>query len=337
MTVELTLACTGYDWTRPLWDGTVDPDGIDLRVVDYHNPERFARMVEDEEFDACELSLGSYLASRSRETPASFTAIPVFPYRKFRHSFIYRRAGDDVTLADLEGADVGLINWQTTTAIWQRGIAADRYGVDLETVTWHTLKPEGNIVPMAIPDRFDVVEDYRPGGTTDAFVSMLEAGEIDVAFSTSPLSTRVIGGRHDDPDGTESPATDTVERVFEDPMAVEADYYRETGIFPPMHVIVIDDDVLERNPWVAGTLYDGFEAALEVCMDRLTKPRWFPLAWANQHVEHQREVLGESPWEYGLTEDNRTAMEALQRYAADHGIIRSPYAPDELFVESTLS
>jgi 4,5-dihydroxyphthalate decarboxylase len=336
MTVDLTLACTAYDWTRPLWDGSVELEGIDLEVVDYHNPERFSRMVNGDEFDVCELSLGSYLASRAHETPASFTAIPVFPYRKFRHSFIYRRAGDDLALLNLEGTDVGLINWQTTTAIWQRGIAADRYGVDLEAVTWHTTKPEGNIVPVDIPDRFDVVEDYRPGGTTDAFVSMLRAGEIDVAFSTSPLGTRVVGGRHDDIEATESPATEAVERLFEDSVAVEADYYRDTGIFPPMHVIVISDDVLERHHWAAETLYEGFEQALSVCMDRLTKPRWFPLAWANQHVEHQRDVLGENPWQYGLTEQNRTALETLQSYAADHGIVPSPYPVEDLFVESTL-
>jgi len=118
-------------------------------------------------------------------------------------------------------------------------------------------------------------------------------------------------------------------------MAVEADYYRETGIFPPMHTVVIDDDVLDSYPWVANKLYEAFEESLQLCMDRLTKPRWFPLAWANQHLEHQRSVLGENPWAYGLAE-NRTALETLQRYASEQGIIPAPYAFDDLFVESTL-
>lgn len=336
MTVDLTLACTEYDWTRPLWDGSVEPEGVDLHTVDYHNPERFRRMVKHGEFDVCEMSLGSYLASRAHETPTDFTAIPVFPYRKFRHSFIYKRAGDDISLSELDGADVGLINWQTTTAIWQRGVAAERYGVDLETISWHTTKPEGDIVPVAIPDRFDVAEDYRQGSTTDAFVSMLVNGDIDVAFSTSPLSARVVGGRHDATERAESPATEDIERIFEDSMAVEADYYRETGIFPPMHTVVIRDDVLESHPWVANKLYAAFQRSLTACMEQLTKPRWFPLAWANQHVEQQLDVLGENPWTYGLTEQNRTALETLQRYAVEHGIIPSTYNFEALFVESTL-
>ncbi|MFW6435908.1 MAG: ABC transporter substrate-binding protein, partial [Halovenus sp.] len=233
------------------------------------------------------------------------------------------------------GADVGLIHWQTTTGIWQRGIAAEHYGVDLESVTWHTLKAESDIVPVEIPDRFDVVAHHRVGGTTDAFVEMLTDGEIDVAFSTSPLGTRVLEGRHDETDRGEVRATDAVERVFEDSMAVEADYYRETGIFPPMHTVVIDDDVLEADPWVANALYDAFERSLQLCLDRLTKPRWFPLAWANQHLEHQRSILGENPWEYGLG-PNRTALETLQRYASEQGIISGPYDDEVLFVVSTI-
>ena len=334
MTVDLTLACTNYDWTRPLWNGEVSPEGIDLHCVDYHNPERFARMIQYGEFDACEMSLGSYLASRASPGPSPCTAIPVFPYRKFRHAFIYRRAEDDVTLDELDGKAVGLIHWQTTTAIWQRGIAAEHYGVDLESVTWHTVKPESDIVPVAIPDRFDVVQDHRDGGTTAAFTEMLTSGAIDVAFSTSPLGTRVFEGRHDE---TEQAAagTDDVERIFEDSVAVEKEYYRETGIFPPMHTVVLSDDILDAYPWVANKLYEAFERALARCMDRLTKPRWFPLAWANQHLEHQQAVLGENPWAYGLDE-NRTALETLQRYASEQGVIPEPSPLEDLFVESTI-
>jgi len=336
MVVELTLACTEYDWTRPLWDGTVEPEGIDLHVVDYHNPERFARMIEYGAFDVCEMSLGSYLAARATEAECPFTAIPVFPYRRFRHSFIYRRATDEFTLSELNDKTVGLIHWQTTTGIWQRGIAREHYGVDLETVTWHTTKSEGDVVSIEIPDRYDVVHDHRAGSTSELFASMLQRGEIDAAFSTAPLTPRVADGRHDDPGRLQEPNVDGVERIFEDAMQVEQEYYRETNIFPPMHTVVISDEVLDAYPWVANKLYDAFDRALQICMDRLTKPRWFPLAWANQHLEHQRDVLGENPWAYGLTDETRTALTTLQEYAANQGIIAEPDDIDDLFVDATL-
>lgn len=336
MVVDLTLACTEYDWTRPLWNGDVEPEGVDLHLVDYHNPERFSRMVKNQEFDMCEMSWGSYLSSLAHKDDFPFTAIPVFPYRKFRHSFIYKRSGDDLQMSDLNGKDVGLIHWQTTTAVWQRGIAKEHYGVDLESITWHTTKSEGDIIPIDIPERFDVEHSHRPGSTSEILASMLKEEEIDAAFYTGPLSNRVTTGRHDKLEQSGERKESGVEKIFEDSMKVEEKYYRETSIFPLMHTVVISDEVLENYPWVANKMYNAFERALQLCMNRLTKPRWFPLAWSNQHVTHQREVMGENPWEYGLTDENIIALEKLQEYAQDHGLISNSYGLEELFVESTL-
>ena len=337
MTVDITLACTEYDWTRPLWDGAVEPEGTNLHVLDYHNPERFERMVRHGEFDACELSLGSYLSAVAADREYPFTAIPVFPYRKFRHSFIFRRTDDDFGLADLDGTDVGLIHWQTTTGIWQRGTVAEHYDVDLASVTWHTAKPESDIVPVEIPDRFDVVRHDRPGRASAALGELLAGGELDAVFAPSPIHRPLTGGDPDRraADGASFDHT-KIERVLDDSRAVEEDYYRETGVFPLMHTVVVSDDVLDRYPWVANKLYEAFEASLEQCMDRLSKPRWFPLAWANQHVERQQAVMGENPWEYGPTDENLTALSKLQEYAVDQGIVPRSYDPEELFVESTL-
>ena len=83
---KLTLALSHYDRHVPLFDGTVEADGIDLDVLQVgqsaplrHGVDRHARMLQKGEFDICELSLSSYLMARSRSMP--FTAIPVFPRR----------------------------------------------------------------------------------------------------------------------------------------------------------------------------------------------------------------------------------------------------------------
>lgn len=338
MTIDLTLACTEYDWTRPLWDGDVEPEGINLHLVDYHNPERFERMVKHGEFDMCEMSWGSYLSSRSNPEEFGFTAIPVFPYRRFRHSFIYKRAGDDISLGDIEGKDVGMIHWQTTTHVYQRGIAREHYGVDLEKVNWHTVKSEGDIVPISVPDRFNVDFGNYPGRTSEILIDKLVDGDLDVAFYTGRLE-KGLTGRHDTLEKVESgqEADSQIERIFENSIEVEQEYYEKTNVFPLMHAIVIDDDILEQYPWVANKMYNAFEEALELCMRRLEKPRWFPVVWANQHLEHQKEVMGENPWEYGLTDQNLTSLNKLLEYAENHGLISRQYDPEELFVESTLT
>jgi 4,5-dihydroxyphthalate decarboxylase len=81
--LKLTLACWDYDRTRPLMDGRVQPDGIDLQISVLRPRETFQRMLNKQEFQVSELSLASYTALKSRgECP--FVAIPVLRCRSRR-------------------------------------------------------------------------------------------------------------------------------------------------------------------------------------------------------------------------------------------------------------
>src|SRR5947199_383420 len=82
--LKLTFACGDYDFLRPLFDGTVTVPGIDQNVLTMPSPERHGRMLRHEEFDVCELSLVGYLVARDRG--CNYTAIPVFPHRRFIRS-----------------------------------------------------------------------------------------------------------------------------------------------------------------------------------------------------------------------------------------------------------
>jgi 4,5-dihydroxyphthalate decarboxylase len=48
--LKLTLGCWDYDRTRPLIDGRVKAEGIDLEVKVLRPRETFRRMLEDKEF-----------------------------------------------------------------------------------------------------------------------------------------------------------------------------------------------------------------------------------------------------------------------------------------------
>ena len=317
MTIDITLACHDYEWTKPLWDGRVEPEGVNLTTVGYSNPQRFTRMVRHQEFDACEMSMGTYLASRSRPGEFPFTAIPIFPFRKFRHSYMYKRAGAGVeSPADLEGRSVGIVNWQTTTGIWQRGVLADRHGVDTTAVDW--LAAGAEIVDIDVPDEYDVTYLDRQENTIGILHDMLEDGEIDGLFH--PIDA-------DTPDA---------ERLFEDALGTEQQYYRETSIFPIMHAIVLRDELLAAEPWVVQKLYDAFERAKEIGLSVLDRPREIPLVWADVYTDEQRAVLGDDPWEYGLTEDNVETLETLVGYAHDQGVSEQRYAVEDLFETETL-
>lgn len=95
--LKLTLGLSLYDRHVPFFDRTVTVEGTDLEVlaVGESNPlrdgvNRHYRMLIDREFDACEVSLSSYIMAKSQGLP--FTAIPVFPRRLFSQSHIWVNA-----------------------------------------------------------------------------------------------------------------------------------------------------------------------------------------------------------------------------------------------------
>ena len=87
--MTITLACQDYDHTRALSDGTLRVEGFDLRIVTISpSSQIFLRMLNKEDFDASEMSLSNYMIALARGDNR-FTAIPVFPARVFRHSYIW--------------------------------------------------------------------------------------------------------------------------------------------------------------------------------------------------------------------------------------------------------
>src|SRR5712691_5189792 len=107
-TVELTLACGDYEITRPLKEGEVRPDGVDLKVVTaMDSPTRHWRFLRNREFDMAEVSSSSYVAASDNGLP--FRAIPVFPHRRFRHGFAFVNTGKGISKpTDLIGRKVGV-------------------------------------------------------------------------------------------------------------------------------------------------------------------------------------------------------------------------------------
>jgi 4,5-dihydroxyphthalate decarboxylase len=135
--MQLTLACGDYDFLRPLINGEIQPQGIDLNVLTMPSPERHGRMLRHEEFDICELSLVGYLVSRDKG--CSYNAIPVFPHRRFRHQYMVKRTGCGIEKpSDLNGRRVGLDTLQNSAGLWMRGI----YKI---IMTWTSKRSSGGV------------------------------------------------------------------------------------------------------------------------------------------------------------------------------------------------
>ena len=313
--LRLTLACGDYDFLRPLWDGTVEPPGIELNVLTMPSPERHGRMLRHEEFDVCELSLVGYLVARDRG--CRYTAIPVFPHRRFRHSYMVKRTNCGIDKpSDLNGKRVGLDTLQNSAGLWMRGILQDHYGVDLKTIEWWCQEEED--VPFA-PAKWMKLKRVPEGKNVD---QMLLSGELEGALYPEVLPSIRNG----------SPK---VALLFSDPKAAEIDYYKKSGIFPIMHTVVIKNQILEKNAWVAMSLVQAFQRAKEVCFERMRDPRSFALVWVQDLMREQNEIFGADPWPYNL-DDNRKALEAAIRYEYEQGMIKSQPEIEDLFFPPSL-
>lgn len=313
--VKATLACGDYDLLRPLVDGTVQPPGMELNVLTMASPERHGRMLRHEEFDICELSLVAYLLSWERKRP--FTAIPVFPHRRFRHGYMVKRTNCGIEQpSDLNGKRVGLDTLQNSAGLWMRGILQDHYGVDLKSIEWWCQEEEDvSFEPAA----WMKVRRVPEGKNID---QMLQDGELEAALYPETLPS--IRER-----------SSKVALLFSDPKQAELEYYRKSRIFPIMHTVVIRNEILQKHPWAAVSVLQAFQQAKEMCYRRMKDPRSFALVWAKEEMQEQESIFGPDPWPYNLA-DNRAALEAVVRYECEQGMITRKPSIEELFFPASL-
>jgi 4,5-dihydroxyphthalate decarboxylase len=317
--LKLTLACWDYDRTRPLIDGRVHAEGIDLEIKVMRPREIFPRMLEDQEFAVSELSLGSYVSLKGRGA-CPFVAVPVALSKIFRHSCIYIRTDAGIRKPeDLRGKRVGTTQLGSTATIFMNGMLQHEYGLKLQDLHWFigglTTPTQRPLIPLKLPDSVKV--EFLPAGET--LERMLERGELDALLAIFIPSMFQQG----------SPR---IARLFPNYYEVERDYYRRTGIFPIMHTVVLRDDVYREHPWAARSLYKAFSEARNIAIDGLydTDALRLSLPWLIHHIEETWRALGKDFWAYGL-EGNRPTLEAIGQYVYEQHLSPRVVRADELF------
>lgn len=318
--MKLSLACNDYDRTRPLIDGRAKPEGIELAVSVLKPRQLFPRMLDDQEFDVAELSLGSHAALIARGN-SPFVAIPVPVSRVFRHSCIYVRKGAGIHAPqDLEGRRIGTTQYGATAVVMMKGMLHDDYGVaprDMQWIVGGLTKPvEKPLIPLNLPDEISL----EFAGSGKSLEDMFAAGELDALISIYIPRLFLSGWPG-------------ITRLFPDFKAQEQDYFCRTGIFPIMHIVALRKASFEANPWIAVSLYRAFVEARDMAIEALydTDALVSTLPWLIDHVEESRRILGQDYWPYGL-EPNRLTLQALCRYVHQQGLAPRLVTPDELFV-----
>ncbi len=223
--------------------GTPPIEGFNLDVIFAPFDEVRQGFLGKGLWDAAEMPLGRYIALKAAGQDA-LTAIPVFPWRSFRHGAIHVRADGSIRHpTDLHGRRVGVTDWHQTAGIVARGILAREFAVDLQAIEWVAggldSPPRENVAPVPDPRGFAVSHSDR------SLASLLSSGEIDAIIAADPPTS----------------ATLPVTRLLENSDGLEEASFASTGIFPLMHTVAIRRGALDTQP-AARSLEKLFTAAM---------------------------------------------------------------------------
>jgi 4,5-dihydroxyphthalate decarboxylase len=314
--VRLTLAVSDYDHVRDLTSGRVRVEGVELTCLQLPVEEIFFRFTAYREWEVSELSLTKYVAMVGAGDE-SVAAIPVFPSRVFRHSAFYVARGGPVREpGDLAGARVGVPEWFQTAGVWARGLLVHEFGLSLTDIRWvqagvnqagrrEQFVPPADVPITVVPDR--------------SLSDMLVDGDLDAIITARPPVHSA---------GPDAP----IVPLFPDAAEREQDWYRRTGIYPIMHVVVLRRDVLDAHPWTATNLYRAFIEARDRSLARavdLNASR-FPVPWLPAYARRTAEMFGGEPFPYGV-EPNRRTLEAFLAHSHEQGISPRLLTIDDLF------
>jgi 4,5-dihydroxyphthalate decarboxylase len=318
--VALSLTAADYARLMPLATGEVKPKGIALTLLLSRQgswPERaemLRRAVQDPTVHGGEWSMAQYLY-RIDKGDRQYVGLPIFPLRNFTARDLYiRRGGPIRSPKDLAGKRIGMYSYTASGSIWYRHFL--RFiGLDPASIQW--------VIGDVDAAWSSPVDPNLPAGVKTApagrsLSDMLLADELDAVYS--PPRPQAY-----------HPESGPIARLFPDFRRIEQEYFRQTGAYPPQHLVVLRRDVWEANRWMAKSLTDAFIAAND-CFT--AAQRGFPYAtpWLEAELEDTVAAMGEDFHPYGLA-PNRAQIDMFCGEAFRLGLASRRITPEEYFAD----
>ena len=326
--LQLSLMMSANDRSRPVLDGTLVPDGIDLLSTVGHPSEIFWRQLHFKEFDLSEMSLSSLLMAIANGN-RDWVGLPIFTSRRFFHTWGWVRLASGVDKPqDLKGKRVGVPEYQQTAALWSRGVLKDEFGVEPQDMEWWMERTEERSHGGATGFRPPAGIRFNRIPADQSIGSMLVEGKLDATLLYLTDNNLVDRSR------VTLNGNPQFRLLFPNPVAEGQRYFQKTGIYPINHGMVIRRSIHEQYPWVALNIFNAFQKAKELANARLKE-------LVSTHLElgllgaDARQALGVDPYPYGVKSNQKT-LDAITHYSFDQGLTPRLMQLDEIFAPSTL-
>jgi len=220
MAMRLRTLLGDHPGTAALKSGALTSDLVAFDFVDYAPTNKgFKPMVREAAFDVSEMAIVTYLMAKSVGKP--MVLLPDVVVARFQHGHaLYNARRGTLKPADLKGRRVGIRSFTTTTGAWLRGILANEYGLDLDSIDWVTFED-------AHVAEFKDTTRRAPAGKQ--IIQMLLDGELDA----------VLGEKVGHPD---------LKPLFVDAAAEERAWFARHGAVPINHMVVVSQTLSETHP-----------------------------------------------------------------------------------------
>ena len=220
MTMRLRTLLGTHPCTAELKDGSIPSDLISFDFADYSPAHKgFKPMVRDGAFDVSEMAIVTYLMAKSFGKP--MVLLPSVVVWRSQHGYaLYNARLGTLKPADLNGKRVGIRSFTTTTGAWLRGILANDYGVDLNSIDWVTFED-------AHVAEYKDTTKRAPAGKE--IIQMLVDGELDA----------VLGEKSEHPG---------LKPLFPDVGREEKSWFAKHGVTPINHMVVVSEGLAQNHP-----------------------------------------------------------------------------------------
>jgi 4,5-dihydroxyphthalate decarboxylase len=247
VTMRLRTLLGDHPCTAALKDGSIRSGSIALDFADYLPTHKgFKPMVREQAFDVSEMAIVTYLMAKSFGKP--MVLLPCVVMARFQHAFaLYNAKRGTLTPAGLNNKRVGIRSFTTTTGAWLRGILANDYGVDLDSIDWVTFED-------AHVAEFRDTTVRAPQGKQIA--QMLLDGELDA----------VLGEKSEHPD---------LKPLFPDIGNEEKLWFEKHQVMPINHMVVVSETLSARHPDVVREVFSLLQqsaALAPATLPRLSAP-----------------------------------------------------------------
>jgi 4,5-dihydroxyphthalate decarboxylase len=216
-----------YPHTALLKSGALRSERLDFEFTEIVPVwDGFKGTIRDDKYDVSEMAIVTYLLAKAHGKPLAL--LPAAMIGRFQHPYaIYNASKGPMTPADLNGKRVGIRSFTTTTGAWIRGILANDYGVDLDSIQWVTFEEPH------VPEYKDTTHRAPEG---QKIVPMLLDGELDA----------VLGESSDDP---------RIKSLFGAPQAEAQRWYAKHKVVPINHLVVMRAHDVAADPDSAREVY----------------------------------------------------------------------------------